>query len=163
MIEAELPATRVENVIGKADREHLFPDEPLSPRNRRISIVLLRESYENTNEIRQAAAVAIEKRQQAIEAQRALEADRQNIPELDRVIRQPRTRLENTNDSPLSGAVDRFDVPLNAAEENETGNMVGDEIQRMQRRNQQQRMAPQLTSPPRSPSDEIPEPQVLEF
>ncbi|WP_119678606.1 flagellar motor protein MotB [Indioceanicola profundi] len=34
---------RFESVIGRADKEHLFPEDPNSPRNRRISIVLLRE------------------------------------------------------------------------------------------------------------------------
>lgn len=35
---------RIVNVVGKADREPLFPDDPASPRNRRISIVLLNEA-----------------------------------------------------------------------------------------------------------------------
>jgi chemotaxis protein MotB len=34
---------RFETVVGRADRDHLFPSDPQSPRNRRISIVLLRE------------------------------------------------------------------------------------------------------------------------
>lgn len=32
---------RLTNVIGKADKEHLFPDQPNAPQNRRISITLL--------------------------------------------------------------------------------------------------------------------------
>ncbi len=39
-----VPDNRFETVVGKADRDHLFKDEPNSPRNRRISIVLLREN-----------------------------------------------------------------------------------------------------------------------
>ncbi|OYQ32950.1 chemotaxis protein MotB [Niveispirillum lacus] len=35
---------RIETVVGRADRDHLFKDDPNSPRNRRISIVLLRDS-----------------------------------------------------------------------------------------------------------------------
>lgn len=35
---------RIETVVGRADRDHLFKAEPNSPRNRRISIVLLREN-----------------------------------------------------------------------------------------------------------------------
>ena len=31
-------------VIGKADKDPLFPDKPLSAQNRRISIILLREA-----------------------------------------------------------------------------------------------------------------------
>jgi chemotaxis protein MotB len=45
LIEAGLDPARIATVIGKADKEHLFPDEPTSPRNRRISIVLLRSAW----------------------------------------------------------------------------------------------------------------------
>jgi flagellar motor protein MotB len=31
-------------VVGRADQEHFIPAEPTSPRNRRISIVLLRQA-----------------------------------------------------------------------------------------------------------------------
>lgn len=41
---AGLDPTRIYNVVGKADKEHLFPDDPTSPQNRRISIVLLRDN-----------------------------------------------------------------------------------------------------------------------
>jgi chemotaxis protein MotB len=37
-----LPAERIARVVGLADEDPLVPDEPTSPRNRRISIVLLR-------------------------------------------------------------------------------------------------------------------------
>ena len=37
-----LPAERIERVVGLADRDPLVPNDPTSPRNRRISIVLLR-------------------------------------------------------------------------------------------------------------------------
>ncbi len=43
MVQAGLNKARVENVIGKADTEHLVPSDPKSPQNRRISIILLRE------------------------------------------------------------------------------------------------------------------------
>lgn len=43
LVDAGLPAERVVHVTGKADQEPLIPDDPTSPRNRRISIVLLRE------------------------------------------------------------------------------------------------------------------------
>ncbi|MFV3130179.1 flagellar motor protein MotB [Niveispirillum sp. KHB5.9] len=39
-----VPDSRFETVVGRADRDHLFKDEPNSPRNRRISIVLLRDN-----------------------------------------------------------------------------------------------------------------------
>ena len=38
-----LPAPRIENVVGRADREPLLPKDPNNPRNRRISIIMLRE------------------------------------------------------------------------------------------------------------------------
>lgn len=38
-----IPETRVQDVVGRADRDLLVPDQPGSPRNRRISIVLLRD------------------------------------------------------------------------------------------------------------------------
>lgn len=39
-----LPLERIAKVVGVADREPLIEDQPASPRNRRISIVLLREA-----------------------------------------------------------------------------------------------------------------------
>ncbi len=44
LIEAGLPTARIASVVGLADTEHLDEDDPLSPRNRRISIILLREN-----------------------------------------------------------------------------------------------------------------------
>ncbi len=43
LVEAGLPLHRILKVVGKAAREPLIPRDPTSPRNRRISIVLLRE------------------------------------------------------------------------------------------------------------------------
>ncbi len=39
-----LPADRIDRVIGMAERDPLIVDQPTSPRNRRISVVLLREA-----------------------------------------------------------------------------------------------------------------------
>ncbi|MCH9012390.1 MAG: flagellar motor protein MotB [Proteobacteria bacterium] len=44
LIAAGLRPARIASVVGLADTEHLDEDNPLSPRNRRISIVLLREN-----------------------------------------------------------------------------------------------------------------------
>jgi chemotaxis protein MotB len=44
LIAAGLDPSRLATVIGKADTEHMFPENPLDPRNRRISITLLREA-----------------------------------------------------------------------------------------------------------------------
>jgi chemotaxis protein MotB len=43
LIDAGLPPARIVNLAGKADTEPLVKNDPSSPRNRRISIVLLRE------------------------------------------------------------------------------------------------------------------------
>lgn len=42
LIEAGLDPTRIASVVGKADTEHLVPEDPLAPANRRISFLLLR-------------------------------------------------------------------------------------------------------------------------
>jgi len=42
LIEAGLPPDRIAAVAGRADQEHLDEDNPESPRNRRISFILLR-------------------------------------------------------------------------------------------------------------------------
>ncbi|HUZ72089.1 MAG TPA: flagellar motor protein MotB [Stellaceae bacterium] len=39
-----VPSSRITRIVGLADREPLVPNDPASPRNRRISIVLLREA-----------------------------------------------------------------------------------------------------------------------
>jgi chemotaxis protein MotB len=44
MLGAGLDIARIENVQGKADREPLLANDPANPRNRRISIILLKQS-----------------------------------------------------------------------------------------------------------------------
>jgi chemotaxis protein MotB len=39
-----MPQNRIATVVGKADTDNLFPKDPTDPRNRRISIVVLREN-----------------------------------------------------------------------------------------------------------------------
>jgi chemotaxis protein MotB len=43
LVAAGLDPARLATVTGKADTDHLFPDHPRDPRNRRISITLLRQ------------------------------------------------------------------------------------------------------------------------
>ncbi|MGI9510951.1 MAG: flagellar motor protein MotB [Geminicoccaceae bacterium] len=43
LVEAGLDPARIASVIGKGDTEHMVPERPTDPRNRRISITLLRE------------------------------------------------------------------------------------------------------------------------
>ena len=47
LLAAGLPENRIASVIGKADEEPLLTEDPTSPRNRRISIVLLHETPES--------------------------------------------------------------------------------------------------------------------
>ncbi len=44
---------RLNNVTGKADTEHLLPEDPTNARNRRITIVLLREELSNPEKYKQ--------------------------------------------------------------------------------------------------------------
>lgn len=44
LAEAGVPPDRIDRVVGKADQEPLIADSPTDPRNRRISIVLLRDA-----------------------------------------------------------------------------------------------------------------------
>lgn len=43
LVEAGLGQQRIASVIGKGDTEHMVPERPTDPRNRRITITLLRE------------------------------------------------------------------------------------------------------------------------
>ena len=44
LIAAGIDESRIVNVVGRADKELLLPDDPKSPKNRRIGIVLLRDA-----------------------------------------------------------------------------------------------------------------------
>jgi chemotaxis protein MotB len=44
LIDGGLPGNRIKYVTGKAETEPLFRENPADPRNRRISVVLLRDS-----------------------------------------------------------------------------------------------------------------------
>lgn len=58
-----LPTTRLNNVVGKADTDHLFPDNPRDGRNRRISIILLHEKV-TTEEGANKSSRAIERQEE---------------------------------------------------------------------------------------------------
>ncbi len=47
LLAAGVPLPRINNVVGKADTDHLDVKDPASPRNRRISIILLKEELTN--------------------------------------------------------------------------------------------------------------------
>lgn len=47
LLESGFPPDRLDNVVGKADTEPLITDNPSDPRNRRISIILLKEELTN--------------------------------------------------------------------------------------------------------------------
>ena len=50
LVEAGLDPTRIASVIGKGDKEHIVPERPTDPQNRRISITLLREEREGADQ-----------------------------------------------------------------------------------------------------------------
>ncbi len=70
-----IPETRLSNVMGKADTDHLVKDKPLDARNRRITVLLERESLDVLLE-RDGAAAARE-----IDATSAVEDMRENLRE----------------------------------------------------------------------------------
>lgn len=45
LMSSGIPEDKIFNVQGKADTEHLFPSDPLDPRNRRVSVILLSEDF----------------------------------------------------------------------------------------------------------------------
>lgn len=54
-----LTAERIASVVGKKDNELLIPESPTAPQNRRIGIVVMRQSLEKSlNQIQQKAAVS---------------------------------------------------------------------------------------------------------
>jgi chemotaxis protein MotB len=53
-----IPESRFARVVGVADRDPLLPDQPTSPRNRRITIVLLREAKPQPSQAAAAAPAA---------------------------------------------------------------------------------------------------------
>lgn len=131
MIQSGLPATRIENVVGRADREHLLPDEPLSPRNRRISVVLLRQLLLTDEAVKAAAekaGITADKKQEK-PTQSPSGEDREDIPELDSTAPAP----ENVT---IGDKLEKDDTP------SET---IADEIRKFQEQKQrklEQRQAP---------------------
>ena len=55
LLEAGFNQGRLNNVVGKADTEHLIPDDPTNAQNRRISIILLKEELTNPEKFAQKA------------------------------------------------------------------------------------------------------------
>ncbi len=63
LINAGFVPSRINNVVGKADTDHLFPTSPRDGRNRRISIILLHErvtTVEGANKSSRATAKSLE-------------------------------------------------------------------------------------------------------
>lgn len=56
---------RLNNVVGKADTEHLLPDDPTNARNRRISIVLLRAEITDPEGYKKRVKELAEKKRKA--------------------------------------------------------------------------------------------------
>lgn len=106
ILESGLQYEKIENVMGRADKEHLLPDEPLSARNRRITIILLRQKLKNADQIHKAAAVAVKKaiaEKQAKEEQNKPKEDREDIPKLDQVIEGSTMFIIENGGTPIHG------------------------------------------------------------
>lgn len=69
LLESGLKPERIFNVVGKADTEHLVPQEPESPRNRRISIVLLKQELTDPDFAKKALKHAEEEARKAKKAE----------------------------------------------------------------------------------------------
>lgn len=60
--DAGIASNRLNNVVGKADTEHLLPEDPTNARNRRISIILLREELSDPEKYKKQVQTLAEKR-----------------------------------------------------------------------------------------------------
>ncbi|NCT41191.1 MAG: flagellar motor protein MotB [Alphaproteobacteria bacterium] len=79
-----IPANRLNNVVGKADTEHLLPDDPTNARNRRISIMLLKEQVTDPEGFKKRVeALASKKRAQQRETSNG---DAPNLPTSDPTV-----------------------------------------------------------------------------
>jgi chemotaxis protein MotB len=58
LLNYDFPVVRINNVVGKADTDHIKPDKPADPSNRRISLILLKEELTNPNFENKAAEKA---------------------------------------------------------------------------------------------------------
>lgn len=68
LIDSGFPPERIAWVVGKADQDPLFPEDPTSAQNRRISIVLLRDSVFRQR-IQSGAAIEAEQNSAAVVSQ----------------------------------------------------------------------------------------------
>ncbi|MCC6598927.1 MAG: flagellar motor protein MotB [Alphaproteobacteria bacterium] len=60
LLEGGFPPKRIHDVVGKSDTEHLVPDDPKAARNRRISVILLKEELTDPDYAKKAAEKAKE-------------------------------------------------------------------------------------------------------
>ena len=65
---------RLFNVVGRADKEHLFPATPNDPRNRRISIILMKQELTDPEFEKKAADKALADNPKLLEETEAEEA-----------------------------------------------------------------------------------------
>lgn len=63
LLRAGLPSSRINNIVGKADTDHLYADTPNDGRNRRISIIMLHD-YLTRREGANKSSRAVEAQQQ---------------------------------------------------------------------------------------------------
>src|SRR5690606_25133194 len=58
LLDTGLDEKRINNVVGKADTEHLIPTDPANDSNRRISIILLKQELTDPDYAKKAKEAA---------------------------------------------------------------------------------------------------------
>lgn len=100
------PKNKIESVVGRADKDHLIPEDALSPQNRRISIILLRDKL--TRETDTTVEELKQKLKNADDAQKDNKENTSKAKNTKRVIiTKERNNHSNTtqsheNDSPVA-------------------------------------------------------------
>jgi chemotaxis protein MotB len=80
LLDGKMPPERINNVVGKADTEHLVPEDPKSARNRRISIILLKEELTNPDYAKKVAQEAAKLPSAPTDAQDNSPAEDSDLP-----------------------------------------------------------------------------------
>ncbi|MGH1398284.1 MAG: flagellar motor protein MotB [Alphaproteobacteria bacterium] len=98
--EGGIPAGRINNVVGKADTEHLLPDDPTNARNRRISIVLLKEEITDPDALKKKAEARAKKKANAAKAKAMPEKGAPKLPSKNDLPKFPLERKGGASDTP---------------------------------------------------------------
>lgn len=81
LLDAGFEASRIHDVVGKADTEPLIPDDPAAASNRRVSIILLKEELTNPDFEKKAAALIPEPERTQLQEPEATDASDEGADE----------------------------------------------------------------------------------